>query len=164
MRRRRVLSGLGAGLMVAACDAPARLASLPEKMRSHASFHGLPEGTRIVLDGSDDELLGRMAMAALRREVAYAGKTGTADLGPATYLAISGGGENGAYGAGLLTGWTALGTRPEFKGVTGVSTGALIAPFAFLGPAYDRQLRETYTGVGPADIFERRYYLTVPFE
>ena len=82
---------------------------------AHASFQGLPAGTRIMLDGSDDELLGRMAMEALRRELAYADKTGATELGPANYLAISGGGENGAYGAGLLTGWTALGTRPEFK-------------------------------------------------
>ena len=132
MRRRVVLGGLGASL-VAGCDAPARLASLPEKMRNHASFNGLPEGTRIVLDGSDDELLGRMAMEALRREVAYAEKSGAGEPGPAIYLAISGGGENGAYGAGLLTGWTAMGTRPTFKGVPGGSTGALIAPFAF-GP------------------------------
>lgn len=156
MRRRMVLGGLGASLMVAGCDAPARLASLPQKMRNHASFHGLPEGTRIVLDGSDDELLGRMAMEALRREVAYAAKTGARDLGPATYLAISGGGENGAYGAGLLTGWTVLGTRPEFKGVTGVSTGALIAPFAFLGAACDKDLERFYTTISSRDVMISR--------
>ncbi len=61
---------------------------------------------------------------------------------PAYFLAISGGGDNGAFGSGLLNGWTALGTRPQFKIVTGVSTGALIAPFAFLGSAYDAQLRD----------------------
>src|SRR5262249_60334845 len=58
-------------------------------------------------------------------------------LPPANYLAISGGGDNGAFGAGLLDGWTKTGNRPVFKLVTGVSTGALIAPFAFLGPPYD---------------------------
>ena len=57
------------------------------------------------------------------------------------YLAISGGGADGAYGAGVLVGWSELGTRPEFTMVTGVSTGALTAPFAFLGPAYDDQLK-----------------------
>ncbi len=61
------------------------------------------------------------------------------------HLAISGGGDNGAFGAGLLVGWSAAGTRPEFEIVTGVSTGALTAPFAFLGPAYDAQLKEVYT-------------------
>ena len=57
------------------------------------------------------------------------------------YLLISGGRGNGAFGAGLLNGWSAAGTRPEFQIVTGISTGALIAPFAFLGPAYAARLR-----------------------
>src|SRR5258707_7263654 len=65
--------------------------------------------------------------------------------GPVSYLALSGGGADGAYGAGVLNGWTAAGTRPEFSVVSGVSTGALIAPFAFLGPAYDATLRDVYT-------------------
>jgi len=66
--------------------------------------------------------------------------------GPVSYLALSGGGADGAYGAGVLNGWTAAGTRPKFSAVSGVSTGALIAPFAFLGPAYDATLRDLYTG------------------
>ena len=61
------------------------------------------------------------------------------------YLALSGGGGNGAYGAGVLGGWTLSGTRPAFNAVSGVSTGALIAPFAFLGPSYDGVLRDIYT-------------------
>jgi predicted acylesterase/phospholipase RssA len=65
--------------------------------------------------------------------------------GPLSYLALSGGGADGAYGAGVLNGWTAAGTRPKFAAVSGVSTGALIAPFAFLGPAYDAILRDIYT-------------------
>src|SRR5580704_6328240 len=65
--------------------------------------------------------------------------------GPRTYLALSGGGADGAYGAGILNGWTASGTRPEFSIVSGVSTGALIAPFAFLGSSYDAKLRDAYT-------------------
>lgn len=66
-----------------------------------------------------------------------------------TYLALSGGGGDGAYGAGVLNGWTASGMRPEFTIVSGVSTGALIAPFAFLGPQYDPYLTDFYTsGIG----------------
>jgi predicted acylesterase/phospholipase RssA len=65
--------------------------------------------------------------------------------GALSYLALSGGGADGAYGAGVLNGWTAAGTRPEFSVVSGVSTGALIAPFAFLGPGYDATLRDVYT-------------------
>ena len=64
---------------------------------------------------------------------------------PFTYLALSGGGGDGAFGAGVLNGWTESGTRPEFTVVSGVSTGALIAPFAFLGPSYDATLKELYT-------------------
>lgn len=59
-------------------------------------------------------------------------------------LALSGGGANGAYGAGVLVGWTESGSRPEFSVVTGVSTGALAAPFAFLGPDWDDELRGAY--------------------
>jgi hypothetical protein len=151
-----MLVGASASVLVAGCDAPARLASLPERLRGRASFRGLPPDTRVVLDGSDDIVLGRIATEGLQREFAYAAKTGARDLGTANYLAISGGGENGAYGAGLLTGWTALGTRPEFKGVTGVSTGALIAPFAFLGPAYDKQLASFYTTIDRSDVMTSR--------
>jgi hypothetical protein len=62
-----------------------------------------------------------------------------------TYLALSGGGADGAYGVGVLNGWTAAGTRPAFSIVSGVSTGGLIAPFAFLGSQYDDTLREVYS-------------------
>jgi predicted acylesterase/phospholipase RssA len=58
-----------------------------------------------------------------------------------------------------LNGWTAAGDRPEFKLVTGVSTGALIAPFAFLGPAYDEQLKRFYTTTRPTDIAKPRSIL-----
>jgi predicted acylesterase/phospholipase RssA len=68
-------------------------------------------------------------------------------------LAISGGAEDGAFGAGLLVGWGDTGTRPMFDLVTGVSSGALIAPFAFLGREHDSQLREIFTKYGRKDIF-----------
>jgi predicted acylesterase/phospholipase RssA len=68
-------------------------------------------------------------------------------------LAISGGADDGAFGAGLLVGWSETGTRPSFDLVTGVSSGALIAPFAFLGRERDDQLREIFTKYGRKDIF-----------
>ena len=68
-------------------------------------------------------------------------------------LALSGGGAYGAYGVGVMTGWTETGLRPEFDVVTGVSTGALISVFAFLGEEYDSLLEELYTTVSNADIF-----------
>ena len=77
------------------------------------------------------------------------------------YLAVSGGGANGAYGAGLLCGWTDAGTRPEFTLVTGISTGALIAPFAFLGPDYDHVLRTFYTSTSTVDVVKKRSILNI---
>src|SRR5947209_14195691 len=68
-------------------------------------------------------------------------------------LAISGGAEDGAFGAGLLVGWSDAGTRPVFDLVTGVSSGALIAPFAFLGREHDGQLRDIFTRYERKDIF-----------
>lgn len=76
--------------------------------------------------------------------------------GRQSILILSGGGSDGAFGAGVLTGWTALGTRPEFDVVTGVSTGALMATLAFLGPSYDSQLREFYTRSTNKDIYKSR--------
>lgn len=69
---------------------------------------------------------------------------------PTTMLALSGGGANGAYGAGVLVGWSNHGDRPRFDVVTGVSTGALAAPFAYLGPEWDDELQQAYTS-GAAD-------------
>ena len=70
--------------------------------------------------------------------------------GAVDFLTISGGGINGAYGAGYLMGWTASGNRPEFEVVTGISVGAITAPLAFLGTAYDNRLYEVYQSLGAA--------------
>lgn len=69
------------------------------------------------------------------------------------HIALSGGGQNGAFGAGLINGWSEQGTRPVFKIVTGVSTGALMAPFVFLGPEYDDELEQFYTTTSSPNIF-----------
>ena len=74
-------------------------------------------------------------------------------------LAISGGGAEGAFAAGLLNGWSASGGRPEFNMVTGISTGALIAPFAFLGPDYDQFIRRFYTQYSTEDLVEEQGWI-----
>ena len=72
-------------------------------------------------------------------------------------LAISGGADYGAFGAGLLCGWTAAGTRPDFKIVTGISAGALLAPFVFLGPDYDEAMKAAFTRTSARDIYHHRW-------
>lgn len=76
-------------------------------------------------------------------------------------LLISGGGSYGSYGAGFLNGWSSAGTRPDFKVVTGISTGALIAPVAFVGSKYDNVLKELYTGVSTDDVAKARGIATL---
>jgi len=77
---------------------------------------------------------------------------------PHRYLAISGGAATGAFGVGLLIGWGDRGDRPDFTVVTGVSTGALAAPFVFLGRDYDELLRNLYTSISTGDILKKSNY------
>src|SRR5262245_12123058 len=139
---------------------PARLPGVPPELTMKAVIPGIP-GARYFV-ASDLEPFVRDVVAAREREMAYRSRTGqSGELPEAQLLAVSGGGDNGAFGAGLLCGWTATGNRPEFKAVTGVSTGALIAPFAFLGPDYDHVLRTVYTSIGSSDVASRRSLLAV---
>ncbi|WP_137179889.1 patatin-like phospholipase family protein [Roseomonas sp. AR75] len=139
-----MLSGL------AACASIARLDPPPPLAAEEAAIFGIPNA-RFMADGPVAPWEQEAAAAATRRRAADA-QAGRVSLPPANYLALSGGGDNGAFGAGLLTGWSESGTRPEFDVVTGISAGALIAPFAFLGSAYDPQLRAVFNDVGPGDI------------
>lgn len=82
-------------------------------------------------------------------------------VGSGKYLSLSGGGDNGAFGAGLLVGWSQRGTRPDFDLVTGVSTGALLAPFAYLGKDYDPVMTYVYTQTSPDQIYRMRWLLSV---
>jgi predicted acylesterase/phospholipase RssA len=104
------------------------------------------------------EALKQSAIEAIEQEkAANHGK-----LEPVVYgLALSGGGQDGAFGAGILCGWTQTGKRPAFKVVTGISTGSLIAPFAFLGPAYDHVIREAYTTISDKDIYKAHKPLAI---
>jgi predicted acylesterase/phospholipase RssA len=77
---------------------------------------------------------------------------------PDAALLLSGGGADGAFGAGLLNGWTARGDRPEFSMVTGISTGAIIAVFAYLGPDYDDELKQVYTAFETKDLLQRTFF------
>jgi hypothetical protein len=138
-------------LLPQGCATPGRLEAVPRQDTTQAVIPGIPNA-RFWVDADPDPLI-REVHAAIEREQAEWVHTGhRGALPPANFLAVSGGGDDGAFGAGLLVGWTQAGDRPTFKLVTGVSTGALIAPFAFLGPEYDETLRAVYTQVTPRNI------------
>jgi predicted acylesterase/phospholipase RssA len=144
------------------CASPVRLAAVPKDEQAAAVVDGMP-GIR-YWQKADLAAMEQDGIAAYKREAelfAAAGNKG--QLPPANFLAVSGGGEDGAFGAGLLCGWTETGTRPEFKLVTGISTGALTAPFAFLGPKYDEQLKAVYTTISDKDVLEERGMMAALF-
>ena len=117
--------------------------AVPAALASNAHVAGLG-ATRFWGDEVPKDILSfaREHMPSLTRMAAGATqKNGRPHI---EFLALSGGADDGAFGAGLLTGWTQRGNRPRFEVVTGVSAGALIAPYAFLGPGYDRQLAEVW--------------------
>ena len=93
---------------------------------------------------------------SVRQEINGSIQKGETGFPTLNILTLSGGAEYGAFGAGFINGWTQSGTRPDFKFVTGISAGALIAPFAFLGQEYDGVLKEAFTTIGPEDIYLKR--------
>jgi hypothetical protein len=149
--RRSFLASNAAALgVLAGCSALPRAAAPPPRDESQVTALGL--GNIRYWGDEDSPALIAEGKAAYDRELAVWRNSGhKGPLPPASYLAVSGGGEDGAFGAGLLVGWTEQGSRPQFKLVTGISTGALPAPFAFLGSSYDLQLR----GGIHADLRER---------
>ncbi len=157
------LTVLAALAVTAACTHPARSPAVPHELTTQATVPGMP-GVRYWFDADPQPMI-RDALASFERERAYLVRSGhRGDLPPASFLAVSGGGDNGAFGAGLLVGWTEAGTRPEFKVVTGISTGALTAPFAFLGPDYDDQLKAVYTTISAKDVAEERSFLAALYD
>jgi predicted acylesterase/phospholipase RssA len=141
---------------MAGCAIPTRGPAVPSSDTTRA----LPLGIANARFFADDDPAPMIAEAARARErerasLRAAGRS-TDRMPPAFFLAVSGGADNGAFGAGLINGWTTTGTRPSFNIVTGVSTGALIAPFAFLGPDHDAALHDVYTTMSADRVFLRR--------
>jgi len=158
----RYAATLATLLVTLGCASAERKPAVPFELSSGATVVGFPAGIRYFpRDATDVKEFERDFLRSNEVEKSYL-KVDT--LPPNAYLAISGGGDNGAFGAGLLNGWTKAGTRPEFKLVTGVSTGALIAPFAFLGPAYDERLKALYTGISFDDVAKQRWILSALYD
>lgn len=149
---------LGLGLILQGCATPPRGQAVPTALETKATVAGFPDDIRYFpRDPEDIKLMEKEFVDSWSRERQYLRTRGhTGSLPLASYLAISGGGDDGAYGAGFLNGWSQTGTRPQFKLVTGVSTGALIAPFAFLGKDYDPEIKLIYTSVSQKDILAKR--------
>ena len=170
-RRRRVIRlgwVLGIGLAVFALLAYATvvgyhsgalrvgpLAPVPAALADQIAVLGLPNGRFWGWYDTQKGVVAKEWEDSNERERVVAGGPDVA-LPPADYLAISGGGGDGAFGAGLLCGWYDAGSLPKFKLVTGVSTGSMIAPFAFLGGPYIEQLRQIYTTISDKDVHTLR--------
>jgi hypothetical protein len=165
LRRRSLLKlagGAALALPVEACGSVARGPAVPGGQALQASVLGLPNERFFPFSGTAS--LEREMVEALDRKRRLLGVKTYLDLPELQLMAVSGGGENGAFGAGLLCGWTVQGSRPTFDWVTGVSTGALTAPFAFLGSGYDPQLRTVYTGLSPSDVLTKRFFTAALFD
>ncbi|MEO1192294.1 MAG: patatin-like phospholipase family protein [Pseudomonadota bacterium] len=136
---------------VSACTTVLTRNPVPQEEINSAAPHGIRlENVRIRgwgdhLEFSKAQKDAAIAGFAARLRATRAEEIASGEPLVENLLALSGGGPDGAYGAGYLNGWTARGDRPEFDFVTGISTGSIVGVFAFLGPDYDDKLKEVYT-------------------
>jgi predicted acylesterase/phospholipase RssA len=147
--RRKLMVASCAVLTLTGCANTLAFHSVPAGFADRALVGGFLK-IRAWGDSSPSDLIAGLDLAG--------GTAGAPLSGNSSALALSGGGGDGAFGAGLLVGWSATGARPRFSIVTGVSTGALMAPFAFLGSAYDGPLSELYTRYRTSDLGTSRLF------
>jgi predicted acylesterase/phospholipase RssA len=140
--------GLAVALGASGCSSIERLPAVTVAQEAQASVGEIRDARVYV---RETERIAAIAQQAYLRRA----KTKAASA-PRYFLALSGGGDDGAFGAGLLVGWSARGNRPSFDVVTGVSTGALSAPFAYLGREYDPQLQQVYSDASPDAVYRPR--------
>src|SRR5689334_19595041 len=131
------------------CSAPIVRRPVPSALADAAHVSGMPPGVRAWGDEFSPAFQKSVVNSVAEVNAAYGARA------PTDVLAISGGGSHGAFAAGLLLGWSEAGSRPTFRLVTGVSVGAIIAPFAFLGSAYDDRLRELATNISDEKVYRR---------
>jgi predicted acylesterase/phospholipase RssA len=151
----RISLGLLALLILAACASP------PERGLSlkAPSYATLPNGSEPLNPTQPSPIYAAVTAIPGDNVIRYLERKRGHAL---NMLSLSGGGQNGAFGAGFLIGWRESGRRPEFDVVGGVSTGALLATHAFLGtPADDLKLEEMYTQVTKHDIYEERGFVSL---
>lgn len=150
-RASHLVAFLSLALALAGCaTAPERIA-VPAQLAPRAVIAGMAD-VRVWGDETFSRALLQPDLPKLKAK--YAARANGNDTPVSNLLALSGGADDGAFGAGLLVGWSQRGDRPEFDLVTGISAGALIAPFAFLGRDYDRQLAGLFTTYSADEIYQ----------
>jgi len=142
-------------VLLSGCASVPRLPAVPVNEVNVVHVAGFPSSIRFWGDEAPADI-----DASMRQMVSQYAKANKAyfdvhsQYPVMSYLALSGGAYDGAFGAGLLKGWTQTGQRPPFALVSGVSTGALIAPFAFVGPSEDTRVETLFTKTNSEGIFE----------
>lgn len=144
-------------LFLAACGGGQRVA-VPYELSNSAAPYGIPGLLRYWADSSErlKDPAGQQALLN-RFERIFGHTVASGEELEHVYIAFSGGGPDGAFGAGLMNGWTARGDRPEFHMVTGISTGSIVGLLAFLGPDYDAALEEFYTRYSTDDLMKTSF-------
>lgn len=133
------VSSLTLAALLGACVLTPRLAPPPTLINNAVPVGFSPDVRMLTVDRN--QFLRRLPLRVKQLKAA-------AGHGPVNVMVLSGGGAYGAFGAGTLVGMSHAGTRPDFQLVTGVSAGALLAPFAFLGPSWDVKLQKVFTSGG----------------
>lgn len=141
--------------LLQACTSAGLYQPLPQNKESKAQVIGFPK-VRAWSNTFSRDMYNSAQLSYQQTLEANQGKMPSVNV-----LALSGGGADGAFGAGFLCGWSKSESRPKFQLVTGISTGALIAPFAFLGPKYDKNLREVYTNLSDDNLYHINNPLSV---
>jgi predicted acylesterase/phospholipase RssA len=149
-----LLAAMLLAFLNAGCAATLPRITVPETLVDEAHLSGM-EGVRFWGDASEEALRQLVRAEAPKMQALVQSRTRQGERPVINIVAISGGADDGAFGAGLLVGWSDAGTRPDFDLVTGVSAGALIAPFVFLGRQKDSELQDIFTKYSQQDIFTK---------
>ncbi len=136
--------------------------AVPPDSAGKVTMSGMPD-IRVDINDPDPIAMQKSLADSFKEEANFDYPTDL--LGRKTYpvLAVSAGGPKGAYGAGFLVGWSREGSRPLFKIITGVSSGAIIACYAFLGKDYDGQLEKFFTTISTKDIMKQNNLFSILF-
>lgn len=141
-------------MLLGGCAAVGSLAPVPARLADASHIAGMP-GIRTWGDDGADAVASFLKSEGSAIKARYAERARSGKALDSHMLALSGGGDDGVFSAGVLTGWSSQGSRPTFDLVTGISAGSLVAPFAFLGDSHDKDLGRIFLNHGGEDIFQQ---------